>query len=142
MAATISAESEWILRLSAGEPEQALRDDLDARLDGDAAPQPGDFDYDLTALYELDIGVAAAAIAVSAAGDVPPYSYNGQPGHAEDHHLVLLRCDRPHAEALARIPQIPRCGLVNAPNGRLLLYCGEAARLTHFAQRMLQSRAA
>lgn len=137
--AALAAEAEWMLRFLGGESEQSLRDELDARLDNDASPEPSDSDYDLATLYELDLGVAAAALALAATGSVPLYSCNGQPGHSDDHPLVLFRSDRSRVGTLIPVALAAKCGLVNATNGRLLLYCRELAHLTDFARQALQT---
>ncbi len=90
----------------------------------------------------LDVGVAAAVMALSAADCLPGTSCNGQPGHAEVHPLVVFRSVPERISVLLACAKEAKCGLINNENwpGTLILYADEIGPMVAFARHLLARR--
>lgn len=82
----------------------------------------------------LDVGTAAAVVALSAAGCVTASSCNGQPGH-QYHRPTIAFWTQPNGFALVDAAATDsECGLKNGAHGLVILYAPEIARFPRFAR--------
>jgi hypothetical protein len=92
-------------------------------------------------LYGLDLGVAAAVVALSAARCIPFSSCNGGAfgeGHLELYPLVAFYARTAHLEALLAAAEDAGCGLENGSNGCLVIFAGNIESLQSFAAGMIK----
>lgn len=91
-------------------------------------------------LYGLDPGIAAAVIALSAAGCATVASCSGGPGHSEAHPLVAFYCRPAGALDLMEVAEEAGCGLENINGGMLLLYSDHINSMVEFGRRLWSRR--
>lgn len=91
--------------------------------------------YDDGELHGLDLGVATATVALSAAGCVPFSSCNGAAfgGHHNEHYPLVAFFCRPNAvELLSQCALEASVGLSNGGDGALVLYANEIMNMVKF----------
>lgn len=89
----------------------------------------------------LDVGVAAATAALSAAGCTPYASCNGGAfgdSHHESHPLVAFYARAQHVPILMSVAERTDCGLERTDDGGLLLYAQDIRNLPRFAAVMIE----
>ena len=91
-------------------------------------------------LLGLDIGVASAVLALSAAKCAPISSCNGSTGHLDPYPLVAFFSRARRVPDLLEASEEAGCGLVNGASGYLLLYSSEIRDLLLFARALLHRR--
>lgn len=121
---TLTVERELLLR-GAGDP---------------AAAEEAISDEEHFDLYGLDVGVASAVAALSAANCAPIASCNGGAGHHEFHPLVGFYCRKGRVRDILKAAQHADCGLVNGDSGVLVLYAGHVDALICFAEKLIEMR--
>lgn len=97
-------------------------------------------EVELDPLWGLDMGVASAVLALSAAGCVPFTSCNGGAfggGHYEKYPLVGFYLPRQLATILPRIVADAGVGLYQHGGGVFQVYANEIPAMMRFAERML-----
>lgn len=90
----------------------------------------------------LDLGVASAVVALSAAGCIPLASCNGSAGHAELCPVIVFRCPQHFIPTLLRIASDAGCRLQNAEEGAIALFSNDIKHFLGFAERMIDSQTA
>ncbi len=119
--------------LSTDEPENELSEIENEAEEADE-PYP---------LMGLDVGVASTVVALSAARCTPVSSCNGGVfgrRHHESYPLVLF-CARPVQVPLLLAAAVRAdVGLINADSGFLLVYTGDIAKMTAFADELSSAR--
>jgi len=110
-----------------------------------AAESGGERDNEITddeseRLFYLDVGVASAALALSAARCVPITSCCGGEGHTEAYPLVVFRCRRERVPDLLEAAEEAGCGIVNADCGMLMVYAGDVDQMLGFARGLMARR--
>lgn len=115
-----------------------LERDILIRVTGDlAAAGESLSDDEYYALYGLDVGVAAAVVALSAANCAPFTSCNGEVRHHEAHPCIGFYCRKGRVRNLLKAAEVARCGLVNGEGGFLVLYAASVAPLLLFAEELI-----
>ena len=94
-------------------------------------------DEEYCAIHGLDIGVAAAVVALSAANCAPFSSCNGGVGHHEAHPCIGFYCRKGRVRTLLKAAEIAGCGLANGEYGFLVLYAQSVAPLLLFAEKLI-----
>ena len=89
------------------------------------------------ALYGLDVGVAAAVVALSAANCAPFASCSGGVGHHEAHPCIGFYCRKGRVRNLLKAAESARCGLGDGEYGFLVLYAQSVAPLLLFADKLI-----
>lgn len=97
-------------------------------------------DDEYYALYGLDVGVAAAVVALSAANCAPFTSCNGGAGHQEAHPCIGLYCRKGRVRNLLKAAEFARCGLASRESGIVVLYAESVAPLLLFADKLIAMR--
>lgn len=97
-------------------------------------------DTESESLGDLDLGVAAAVFALSAAKCAPISSCNGSLGHAEAYPLVAFYCRKGRVRAIINAAALADCGVQNGSSGSLVLYAGNVERLLNFAEALIEQR--
>jgi len=106
---------------------------------GDAA-EDGLTDEEAAELFYLDLGVASAVLALSAAYCVPLTSCNGETGHPEEFPLVIFRSRPARVPDLLEAAEEAGCGLINVDGGRLMVYAERVRQMIGFARALLARR--
>lgn len=140
-------------RMSWREAEEALEEEtvLVKRIEQASHPEAEE-DAILDELYEdpdsplfgLDIGVASAAISLSAAGCIPCASCNGGVfggRHHETHPLVVFYVKPEIIPPLLEIAEKRDVGLENAARGTVMLYAPDVHRMMCFAEDLIANSA-
>lgn len=125
----LDKELALITRISASDDPEVEYDEIN-----------DDFYEDDEGLYGLDLGVAAAVVALSAARCIPFSSCNGGAfggGHLELHPLVAFYARPAHLETLLSAADEAGCGLENGSNGCLVIFAGSIEALRTFAAGMI-----
>jgi hypothetical protein len=91
-------------------------------------------DSEIASLYDLDLGVASAVVALSAAKCAPVSSCNGAPGHNEAYPLVAFYCRKDRARDILKAAEVADCGLYNGDSGVLVVYARNVQMLMSFAE--------
>ena len=91
-------------------------------------------------LYGLDVGVAAAVVALSASNCAPFASCNGGAGHHEVHPCISFFCRKGRVASLVKAAKLARCGLTNGVSGFAVLYARDTAPLLLFAEKLIGMR--
>lgn len=118
-----------------------LEQEIIARCAGDlSAASESISDGESASLYDLDLGVAAAVAALSAAKCAPISSCNGSPGHNEAYPLVAFYCRKGRVRDIVKVAELTDCGLHNGDSGTLVVYAGNVQRLMNFAQALIERR--
>jgi hypothetical protein len=124
--------------------ESALLDQYDAALNEDAAKQmieaslsqASNIDPLLAPLCDLDIGVASAVMALSAADCIPFTSCNGAAlggVHVSPYPIVAFFMKPQHAQILLACAERADTGLEPYGHGRFKVYADEVRKLVRFA---------
>ena len=92
------------------------------------------------ALRGLDVGVASAVVALSAANCAPFSSCNGEVGHHEVHPCIGFYCRKGRVPNLLKAAEIACCGLTIGEAGFVVLYARSVAPLLRFAERLIGMR--
>jgi len=138
----------WVLVQEAFDAEQAaIKEFILTWRDGDDEAEFDDDDEEddweqgeLDPLWGLDMGVASAVLALSAAGCVPFTSCNGGAfggGHYEKYPLVGFYLPLQLATILPRIVAEAGVGLYQHGGGVFQVYANEIPAMMRFAERML-----
>ena len=96
-------------------------------------------------LYGLDLGVAGAVAALSAARCIPFSSCNGGAfggRHLELYPLVAFYAREAHLQALLTAAEEAGCGLENGNNGCLVVFAGDVEALPNFATALIKRSSA
>ena len=125
--------------IAGGKPEQEVRqrptnDDTDVDNDDD------EDDELYEELYGLDLGVASAVLALSAAGCIPFASCNGGPGHLELYPVVVCWARVQRVLDLLEVAEEAGCGLENANDGAVLVYADDVHKMLAFARILIGRR--
>ena len=91
-------------------------------------------------LNGLDLGVASAVVALSAANCAPIASCNGGAGHHEDYPCVAFYCPKVRLPDLLKAAALTGCGLESGGSGRVLLYADNVEPLLLFAEKLIEMR--
>ncbi len=78
-------------------------------------------DSEIDSLGGLDLGVAAAVAALSAAQCAPISSCNGTPSHNEGYPLVAFYCRKGRVRDVLNVAERTNCGLLNRDLGARIL---------------------
>jgi hypothetical protein len=97
-------------------------------------------DSESGSLGDLDLGVAAVVVALSAAQCAPISSCNGSPGHNEAYPLVAFYCRKGRMRDILKVAELTDCGLHNGNSGTLVVYAGNVHRLMSFAEALIERR--
>lgn len=129
----LDVEAEYVRRIEAADDVREIIETIDeereAEWDGDGDP-----------LFGLDIGVAGAVIALSAARCIPFSSCNGgafEGGHHERHPLVAFYVRPQLASIMVGAAKAAGAGL----QGAALLYAEEITAMMRFAEQLYLRRA-
>ena len=90
--------------------------------------------------YDLDVGVAAAVVALSAANCAPISSCNGEPSHHELYPLVAFYCRKGRVRDLLKAAELANCGLINGDSGILVLHARHVDALMLFAAKLIEMK--
>jgi hypothetical protein len=107
---------------------------------GEGVAEEGFTDQEAAELFYLDLGVASAVLALSAAHCVPLYSCNGEKGHSEEFPVVIFRARPARVPDLLEAADEAGCGLINVDDGRLMVYAGHVRTMIGFARALLARR--
>ena len=92
-------------------------------------------------IYGLDIGVASAVLALSAAKCASVTSCNGGAGHGAAYPVVAFFTRQQRVPDLLDAAEEANCGLTNGDSGDyVVLYSGEVRGLVRFARALLDRR--
>jgi len=97
-------------------------------------------DSECTRLGDLDLGVASAVVALSAAKCAPISSCNGSPGHNEMYPVVAFYCRKGRVRDVLKVAELTDCGLCNGDSGVLILHAGTVQKLLSFAEVLIERR--
>lgn len=102
-----------------------------------------EFTEDPGVMMGLDLGVASAVVALSAAGCVPFASCNGGAFgglHHESHPLVAFLARREHVPLLLEAAERSGVGMESDEVGEVMVYADDIRRMPLFAAKLLERR--
>ena len=91
-------------------------------------------------LRGLDLGVASAVVALSAANCAPIASCNGGANHHEDYPCVTFYCPKVRLPDLLKAAELAGCGLESGGDGSAVLYADNVEPLLLFAEKLIEMR--
>ena len=112
-----------------------------ARVAGDlSVAEEAMCDEELFRLGGLDLGVAAAVVALSAANCAPIASCNGGAGHHEAYPCIAFYCRENRLPDLLKAAELAGCGLESSGDGSVVLYANSVVPLLLFAEMLIEMR--
>lgn len=121
--AAAAIDETWLAAHPADWSDDSSDEHFDA-LQGEVGPGPD----------ALNVGTAAAVLALSAAGCVTVSSCNGQPSHQYDRPIVAFWMQPPRYALIDAAAAASECGLEASANGLVILYAADIRRFPRFAR--------